>query len=52
MIVNNDVFAIILIIVLLMALTSIILAYIHLTRYPDILSIRKFLKDYIKSLWN
>ena len=51
MTVNSVVFAVILAIVLLMAFASIILACIHLTRYPNILSVREFLKVYIKSLW-
>lgn len=50
MVINNPIFAIISVIVLSLAIMSIILAYIHITKYPNVLSIREFLKKYIKDL--
>lgn len=50
MIINNTIFAIILVIVLLLTVMSIALAYIHMTKYSNVLSVREFLKKYIKNL--
>lgn len=50
MVINNTIFAVISVIVLSLAIMSIALACIHLTKYTNILSVREFLKKYIKDL--
>lgn len=50
MVINNTIFAVISVIVLSLAIMSIALAYIHMTKYSNVLSVREFLKKYIKDL--
>lgn len=50
MVINNMTFAVILVIFSLLAIMSIILGYVYMTEYPDILSVREFLRKYIKDL--
>ena len=50
MVISNIPFAIIVAIFLLLAIMSIILGWIHMMDYPHILSIREFLRTYIKDL--
>ena len=50
MVINSTIFAVVLVIVSSLAIMSIALAYIHMTKYSTILSIHEFFKKYIKDL--